>query len=120
MNFLVVAGIPVWIGRKLHTRYRLSGKHKRNFAVLGGVAASVSVLYQWHFVMCFFFVFNDLCIFSHFRVFKAMPYNSIQFNSINFDNSEIIKTTTTKKQQRKTTSVVLRFYLAFISCDIFQ
>lgn len=36
------SGIPVWIGRKLHTRYRLSGKHKRNFAVLGGVAASVS------------------------------------------------------------------------------
>lgn len=38
-------GIPVWIGRKLHTRYRLSGKHKRNFAMLGGVAASVSVFF---------------------------------------------------------------------------
>lgn len=41
-----VTGIPVWIGRKLHTRYRLSGKHKRNFAVLGGVAASVS---RWNY-----------------------------------------------------------------------
>lgn len=40
--FYETTGIPVWIGRKLHTRYRLSGKHKRNFAVLGGVAASVS------------------------------------------------------------------------------
>lgn len=38
----ICTGIPVWIGRKLHTRYRLSGKHKRNCAVLGGVAASVS------------------------------------------------------------------------------
>lgn len=38
----MIIGIPVWIGRKLHTRYRLSGKHKRNCAVLGGVAASVS------------------------------------------------------------------------------
>lgn len=37
----MIIGIPVWIGRKLHTRYRLSGKHKRNCAVLGGVAASV-------------------------------------------------------------------------------
>lgn len=41
--FVKFTGIPVWIGRKLHTRYRLSGKHKRNFAMLGGVAASVSL-----------------------------------------------------------------------------
>ncbi|XP_055325034.1 E3 ubiquitin-protein ligase RNF19B-like [Sitodiplosis mosellana] len=39
----MIIGIPVWIGRKLHTRYRLSGKHKRNFAMLGGVAASILV-----------------------------------------------------------------------------
>ncbi|XP_031619580.1 E3 ubiquitin-protein ligase RNF19B-like [Contarinia nasturtii] len=39
----MIIGIPVWIGRKLHNRYRLCGKHKRNFAVLGGVAASVLV-----------------------------------------------------------------------------
>lgn len=45
MFHLILTGIPVWIGRKLHTRYRLSGKHKRNFAVLGGVAASVSIFF---------------------------------------------------------------------------
>lgn len=45
--FVKFTGIPVWIGRKLHTRYRLSGKHKRNFAMLGGVAASVSISLQF-------------------------------------------------------------------------
>lgn len=39
----MIIGIPVWIGRKIHTRYRLAGKHKRNCAVLSGVAASVLV-----------------------------------------------------------------------------
>lgn len=48
--FVRATGIPVWIGRKLHTRYRLSGKHKRNFAVLGGVAASVSIgIFHFYF-----------------------------------------------------------------------
>lgn len=37
-----IPGIPVWVGRKLHTRYKDASKHKRNCAVMGGVAASVS------------------------------------------------------------------------------
>lgn len=36
-------GIPVWVGRKLHTRFKGASKHKRNGAVMGGVAASVSL-----------------------------------------------------------------------------
>ncbi|XP_052562770.1 E3 ubiquitin-protein ligase RNF19B-like isoform X1 [Culex pipiens pallens] len=39
----MIIGIPVWVGRKIHTRYKTAGKHKRNFAVLGGVTASVIV-----------------------------------------------------------------------------
>ncbi|XP_058458960.1 E3 ubiquitin-protein ligase RNF19B-like isoform X1 [Malaya genurostris] len=39
----MIIGIPVWVGRKIHTRYKAAGKHKRNFAVLGGVTASVIV-----------------------------------------------------------------------------
>lgn len=39
----MIIGIPVWVGRKIHTRYKTAGKHKRNFAVLGGVTASVVV-----------------------------------------------------------------------------
>lgn len=39
----MIIGIPVWVGRKIHTRYKQAGKHKRNFAVLGGVTASVIV-----------------------------------------------------------------------------
>lgn len=39
----MIIGIPVWVGRKIHTRYKNAGKHKRNCAVLGGVAASVIV-----------------------------------------------------------------------------
>ncbi|XP_021693518.1 E3 ubiquitin-protein ligase RNF19B isoform X1 [Aedes aegypti] len=39
----MIIGIPVWVGRKIHTRYKLAGKHKRNLAVLGGVTASVIV-----------------------------------------------------------------------------
>lgn len=37
-----VTGIPVWVGRKIHTRYKMAGKHKRNCAVLSAVTASVS------------------------------------------------------------------------------
>ena len=40
--FCPSTGIPVWVGRKIHTRYKLAGKHKRNCAVLGAVTASVS------------------------------------------------------------------------------
>lgn len=39
----IIIGIPVWVGRKIHNRYLTAGKHKRNFAVLGGVAASVLI-----------------------------------------------------------------------------
>ncbi|XP_055631763.1 E3 ubiquitin-protein ligase RNF19B-like isoform X2 [Toxorhynchites rutilus septentrionalis] len=39
----MIIGIPVWVGRKIHARYKAAGKHKRNFAVLGGVTASVVV-----------------------------------------------------------------------------
>lgn len=39
---MLFLGIPVWVGRKLHTRYKGASKHKRNCAVMGGVAASVS------------------------------------------------------------------------------
>nr|XP_040230445.2 E3 ubiquitin-protein ligase RNF19A-like isoform X1 [Anopheles coluzzii] len=39
----MIIGIPVWVGRKIHTRYKSAGKHKRNLAVLGGVTASVIV-----------------------------------------------------------------------------
>lgn len=45
----MIIGIPVWVGRKIHTRYKTAGKHKRNCAVVGGVAASVSD---------FFFLYN--------------------------------------------------------------
>lgn len=37
-----ILGIPVWVGRKLHSRYKGASRHKRNSAVMGGVAASVS------------------------------------------------------------------------------
>jgi hypothetical protein len=39
----LVPGIPVWVGRKLYTRYKTANKHKRNAAIVGGVMASVSV-----------------------------------------------------------------------------
>ncbi|CRL05268.1 CLUMA_CG018058, isoform A [Clunio marinus] len=39
----MIIGIPVWVGRKLHTRYKGASKHKRNCAVMGGVAASMLV-----------------------------------------------------------------------------
>ena len=37
----MIIGIPVWVGRKLHTRYQTAGHNKRNAAITGGVAASV-------------------------------------------------------------------------------
>jgi E3 ubiquitin-protein ligase RNF19A len=39
----MIIGIPVWVGRKLYTRYKTANKHKRNAAIVGGVIASVSV-----------------------------------------------------------------------------
>lgn len=41
LNFYFL-GIPVWVGRKLYTRYKYANKHKRNTAIVGGVALSVS------------------------------------------------------------------------------
>ncbi|XP_055585188.1 E3 ubiquitin-protein ligase RNF19B-like [Uranotaenia lowii] len=43
----MIIGIPVWVGRKIHTKYKAAGKHKRNMAVLGGVTASVSTTPLW-------------------------------------------------------------------------
>ncbi|CAH1774899.1 unnamed protein product [Owenia fusiformis] len=39
----MIIGIPVWVGRKLHTKYENAGKHKRNLAITGGVASSILV-----------------------------------------------------------------------------
>ena len=39
----MIIGIPVWVGRKLHSRYQTSGKHKRNILITSGVTASVIV-----------------------------------------------------------------------------
>ncbi|XP_074034112.1 E3 ubiquitin-protein ligase RNF19A isoform X2 [Leptinotarsa decemlineata] len=39
----MIIGIPVWVGRKLYTRYKSSGKHKRNAAIVGGVFTSVLI-----------------------------------------------------------------------------
>uniref|UniRef100_A0A1B6DLX9 RBR-type E3 ubiquitin transferase n=1 Tax=Clastoptera arizonana TaxID=38151 RepID=A0A1B6DLX9_9HEMI len=39
----IIIGIPVWVGRKLYTRYEHANKHKRNLAIAGGVTASVLV-----------------------------------------------------------------------------
>lgn len=36
-------GIPVWVGRKLYSRYENDNKHKRNLVIAGGVTASVSI-----------------------------------------------------------------------------
>lgn len=42
---MIIIGIPVWVGRKLHARYRPTGKHKRMGIITGGVLASVSAYY---------------------------------------------------------------------------
>ncbi|CAH1959546.1 unnamed protein product [Acanthoscelides obtectus] len=39
----MIIGIPVWVGRKLYTRYKSVNKHKRNAAIIGGVLASVVI-----------------------------------------------------------------------------
>lgn len=39
----MIIGIPVWVGRKLYTRYKAANKHKRNAAIVGGVIASVMI-----------------------------------------------------------------------------
>ncbi|XP_066582493.1 E3 ubiquitin-protein ligase RNF19A-like [Prorops nasuta] len=39
----MIIGIPVWVGRKLYTRYRKANKHKRNAFIAGGVTASILV-----------------------------------------------------------------------------
>lgn len=39
----MIIGIPVWVGRKLYTRYKAANKHKRNAAIVGGVIASVVI-----------------------------------------------------------------------------
>ena len=39
----MIIGIPVWVGRKLHSRYQTAGKHKRNVLITSGVTASVIV-----------------------------------------------------------------------------
>ncbi|XP_074657951.1 E3 ubiquitin-protein ligase RNF19B-like isoform X2 [Tubulanus polymorphus] len=39
----MIIGIPVWVGRKLHTRYGHLPHHKRNMVIAGGVTASVIV-----------------------------------------------------------------------------
>lgn len=39
----MIIGIPVWVGRKLYTRYRLANKHKRNAAIVGGAVASILI-----------------------------------------------------------------------------
>lgn len=39
----MIIGIPVWVGRKIHSRYQTTGKHRRNIAITGGVTASIFV-----------------------------------------------------------------------------
>ena len=39
----MIIGIPVWVGRKIHSSYQTSGKHKRNLAITSGVTASIFV-----------------------------------------------------------------------------
>ena len=41
----MIIGIPVWVGRKIHSRYQATGKHRRNIAITGGVTASVGHLH---------------------------------------------------------------------------
>ncbi|KAL1123217.1 hypothetical protein AAG570_002304, partial [Ranatra chinensis] len=50
----IIIGIPVWVGRKLYTRFEHANKHKRNLAIAGGVTASVSIFIL--FSCSFFFL----------------------------------------------------------------
>ena len=40
---MIFAGIPVWVGRKIHNKMKSSARHKRNVAVTGGVVAAVVI-----------------------------------------------------------------------------
>ncbi|KAJ1529897.1 hypothetical protein ONE63_006627 [Megalurothrips usitatus] len=40
----MIIGLPVWVGKKIYTRYEFSNKHKRNLAIFGGVTATVSTV----------------------------------------------------------------------------
>ncbi|XP_052260638.1 E3 ubiquitin-protein ligase RNF19B-like isoform X2 [Dreissena polymorpha] len=37
----MVIGIPVWVGKKIHTRLEHASKHRHNLAIVGGVTASI-------------------------------------------------------------------------------
>lgn len=39
----MIIGIPVWVGRKVHSKYKTSSKHRRNLAITGAVATSILV-----------------------------------------------------------------------------
>ncbi|XP_045180224.2 E3 ubiquitin-protein ligase RNF19B-like isoform X2 [Mercenaria mercenaria] len=39
----MIIGIPVWVGRKIHSRFEHSSKHRHNLAIVGGVTASILV-----------------------------------------------------------------------------
>ena len=38
----MIIGIPVWVGRKLHSHFSKANKHKRNIIITLGVTSSVS------------------------------------------------------------------------------
>ncbi|XP_034250678.1 E3 ubiquitin-protein ligase RNF19B-like isoform X2 [Thrips palmi] len=37
----MIIGLPVWVGKKIYTRYEFANKHKRNLAIFGGVTATI-------------------------------------------------------------------------------
>ncbi|XP_034952107.1 E3 ubiquitin-protein ligase RNF19A-like [Chelonus insularis] len=39
----MIIGIPVWVGRRLYSKYQRTNKHKRNALIVGGVTASIIV-----------------------------------------------------------------------------
>lgn len=59
MTYIDFAGIPVWVGRKLYTRYQKANKHKRNAFVAGGVTASVSQN-KFYLIVALYFLHNSL------------------------------------------------------------
>lgn len=42
----MVIGIPIWVGRKIHSKLKTSKKHKRNISIFGAVLASVSSYFK--------------------------------------------------------------------------
>jgi len=48
-----LAGIPVWVGRKLYSRYEHDNRHKRNLVIAGGVTASVSSIFLSLFLVVY-------------------------------------------------------------------